>query len=105
MIQKKNLKVGQQLTLPPGSKVWVVKTPGDIRLEEEEDKKIGRFLDSGGEPLLYSKYSTSSAEEAGLVSITTKNPEWNHWYKKPSFLVGAYSETLRRNIVFTLPKE
>jgi len=102
---KKNIKVGQKIILPVGTRVWVVKTWGDIKAEQEEDRKAGRWHDDAGEPILYGRYSSATLAEIGLVEVTTKKPVWDHWNKKPSFLLGGFSKNLSRQVLFTFPKQ
>lgn len=102
---KKNMKVGQKLVLPPGTRVWVVKSWDDIKAEKEEDRKTGRWHDEGGEPILCGRYSGATLAEVGLVGVTTKKPVWDHWRKKPSFLIGGFSKNLSRHVLFTFPKQ
>jgi hypothetical protein len=101
---KKDIKVDQKIVLPTRAvKIWVIKTETDLAQEREQDRKAGRYHDDGGESILYAPFTCATSEEIGEVEVTSKKPSWNHWRKKPSFLIGGFSKKLNREVLFVMP--
>ena len=87
------LKRGSIVVLPFKEYViYIERTEEEMQALRDADAKAGIFLDSAGEPRLYSPYggwvdinSNDNEIRVNVVSLRTKH-EWKHWRRKPRFL-------------------
>lgn len=71
-----------------GTRFWYVKSIEEIEKLKASDREAGHFLDSAGEPLLYSSIGTETFKDDTLVTITRRRGvPWPHWARKPTHLV------------------
>jgi len=78
----------ETIVCPKNSKFYYVKSSEELAAEQAADAKVGRFLDSAGESILYSNVASSSFLEDTPVTITRRRGvNWPHWSKRPAHLV------------------
>ena len=77
----------ETIVLLSGTRFWYVKTDEQIGTERQRDLDSGKYLDVGGEPLLYSQLGSGKLVCHTIVTILKKkNVGWPHWSNKPAYL-------------------
>lgn len=68
--------------------MWYVKSDAEIEHQQRGDEAAGRFFDSAGEPLLYSRLGSMSSQSPQIALVTrVRGLQWPHWGSRPVGLV------------------
>lgn len=88
----KNAKRGDVVVILAGAMCWHFATDAELEERRRKDAAAGRFFDSAGEPLLYSRirYWTFDVDTVATV-VRTRSIEWPHWTKKPTGLIECFA--------------
>jgi hypothetical protein len=84
---------------------WVLKTEAELDEQRARDHQAGRFLDDGGEPILYGPYtSLGSLTDAPSVvlRVTSLRPKWAGYShrRRPRALRAGWCPLLKREVLF-----
>lgn len=97
---------GTKVTLSRhNTSLYFKRTEQELQALRDRDAAAGRFIDDGGEPILYGPYSGWSVvgEDCDTleVTVTSLRPKgWLGWGRRPKGLVGGWCEKLNRPVLF-----
>jgi hypothetical protein len=79
---------GTMFDIRVGTKFWYNRTEDEIKDLRLIDIAAGNFLDSAGEPILYSSVGSGYIEQdCSAYVLRARGVQWNDWRNKPKGLI------------------
>lgn len=83
--------------------IWFVRTPEELQALRDADAAAGRFIDDGGEPILYGAYSgwvQAGVDRLTVTNVKARNITWLGWGRRPKGLRAGFCKRLNREVLF-----
>lgn len=87
--------------------IWFVRSPEELQALRDSDAAAGRFIDDGGEPILYGPYAgwnTVGVDHLDVINVRARNITWQHWTRRPKGLLAGFCKNLGREVLFIATK-
>ena len=85
------MKSGDAVIVSEGTTLWYLKTEEETRDLMRRDADAGLYLDSAGEPILYSKVGHIKLKKSEVGTILkVRGMEWPHWSRRPVGLIECF---------------
>lgn len=100
------IKRNDTVVLTARMSTWIKRTDDEIAAIVARNRKEGRFLDDGGEPLLPpGTYGAVPFEAMPItVTVTSLRPKWEGSSQRPRFLCAGWCDALKREVLFKNPE-